>query len=75
MKAGTDEWRDAVRALNEEVLALLKKYPELAKYVTNTNGKLTISKAGQDFLTNSMNDEVNLAYANNVRASIRENTT
>ena len=39
---GTREWKDAVREINSEVLALIEKYPELAKLVQNEGGVLTI---------------------------------
>jgi hypothetical protein len=39
---GTQEWRDAVFALNQEVSNLLEKYPELSNFVSMENGVLTI---------------------------------
>lgn len=46
---GTEEWQNAVTALNREVLDLLDKYPELAKYVKNINGVLTIDTENIDY--------------------------
>ena len=43
---GTEEWFNAIQAANEQVMQLLETYPELAQYVTNTGGRLTISKEG-----------------------------
>ena len=48
LKEGTQEWKEAVLALNEQVLALLDKYPELAKYLHSDNGILTIDEKGID---------------------------
>jgi hypothetical protein len=32
---GTTEWKSAVEDLNEEVINLIREYPELAKFVKN----------------------------------------
>ena len=45
---GTQEWKDAVRDANMEVLDLLDKYPTLAKYIKNTNGRLIITNEGSE---------------------------
>jgi hypothetical protein len=37
MTKGTQEWKDAVKDVNKQVLDLVDKYPELAKYVEKTN--------------------------------------
>jgi hypothetical protein len=42
LTAGTEEWKDAVKDVNKEVLDLIKKYPELAAFVENKQGILTI---------------------------------
>jgi hypothetical protein len=50
---GSQEWRDAVREINNEVLDLVDQYPELANLVTNEDGVLSIdldSKEAQDVL-------------------------
>jgi hypothetical protein len=39
---GTEEWNKAVENLNNSVLDLITKYPELAKFVDNEAGVLTI---------------------------------
>ena len=43
---GTQEWRDAVQDVNSQILELIDKYPELAEYVTTTNGVMSISAYG-----------------------------
>ncbi len=44
---GTQEWRDAVQDVNGQILELIDKYPELAEYVTTTNGAMFVSAYGQ----------------------------
>lgn len=39
---GTQEWKDAVAELNNEVLKLLEDYPELAQFMSREDGVLTI---------------------------------
>ena len=65
---GTDEWRAAVVKLNQEVLALLQIYPELAKYVTNVNGILTLDNEGmQAFTDKQMQKLSNLNDAQSIQ--------
>lgn len=45
---GTQEWKDAVKDVNSEVLELIRKYPQLAKYVDNKDGILNISEYGRN---------------------------
>lgn len=47
---GTQEWRSALLEVNGQVLDLLDKYPELAAYISNVNGVLTIQENGFDAL-------------------------
>ncbi len=42
LSAGTQEWRDAMDEINDTVLDLINKYPELAKYVQLQNNVLTL---------------------------------
>jgi hypothetical protein len=39
---GTQEWKDAVRDINTEVMDLIEQYPELAKFVENKDGVMTL---------------------------------
>lgn len=43
---GTKKWKEAVRELNQEILQLLQTYPELAQYVSNEDGVLTLDNNG-----------------------------
>lgn len=65
---GTQEWKDAVFELNQQVLQLMKDFPELAAFVENIDGVLAInydkSIGGQ-----TADDIVNSAYEQQVRAS------
>ena len=46
---GTDEWKQSLVAVNQEVLRLIEQYPELGKYVTTgQNGQLSIDSKGWD---------------------------
>ena len=49
---GTNEWKEAVYKLNQQVLNLLQTYPELSKYITNDNGRLGISEEGIEYIQN-----------------------
>lgn len=62
---GTDEWKAKVLELNLAVLDLIEKYPELAAYMNNNDGILSIDQEGynavleqkQNNLLNSQNSE------------------
>ena len=43
---GTQEWKEAVFQVNQQVLGLLQNYPKLAKYIHNENGVLTVDWEG-----------------------------
>lgn len=45
---GTKEWNEAVRDINKSVLDLIAEYPELAKFVENKEGVLTIDMESSD---------------------------
>ena len=48
LTVSTREWRDAMAEVNSEVLDLIDKYPQLAKYVSNEGGILKISEEGME---------------------------
>ena len=49
LTVGTTEWKKKLIEVNQEVLNLLDKYPQLAQYVSkNANGELEINKSGYD---------------------------
>lgn len=59
MIEGTEEWETAVRNLNQQVIELLDLYPQLAQYISNDNGILTISEKGQNKILEEMEKAVN----------------
>ena len=70
---GTEEWRDAVKGVNGEVLELIRQYPALAKYVTNKNGLLTISDSNRDKFLKEQQQEVAKAERSMNVAAIAKN--
>jgi hypothetical protein len=81
---GTKEWKKAVKEVNAEVLDLIEKYPELAGFVENKNGVLTLdieSKEVQDVLEKYENKAAQASAAsyaakinvNEKKASVRAN--
>ena len=54
LKSGTAEWTKAVVELNNQVLELLKTYPQLAEYINNSNGILTIDAEGYEKVAKEM---------------------
>lgn len=54
LKSGTAEWTEAVVELNNQVLELLKTYPQLAEYIDNNNGILTIDAEGYEKVAKEM---------------------
>lgn len=61
MTVGTEEWRQAIQDANMQVIDLMNKYPELAKYVDNVDGQLKISAAGQEAMLAAEEERVNIA--------------
>lgn len=60
LTVGTQEWRDAVVNLNDEILKLIETYPELAELVKFEGGHLTIdydSDRGQE-ITKQLHNQV-----------------
>ena len=53
LTTGTEQWKSALEDVNNQVIELLEKFPELAQYVsTSSNGMLQISEQGQQYITN-----------------------
>lgn len=80
MTAGTQEWKEAVTELNNQVLDLIKQYPELADKVENVNGIFRIRQQDQEEVLNNQfknvqevqtelnNEENSLALLNQQKA-------
>ena len=71
---GTEEWKVAVQALNEQVLELLDKYPQLAQYISNNGGILEISSEGQQAILDAQNEKVQSVYRASMLAQSKANS-
>lgn len=70
---GTIEWQKALNDVNNEVLSLLKEYPELMNYVrTNENGVMSIDKEGLELVQQNQLKELQAAQAGSLSADLRE---
>ncbi len=69
LKEGTDEWKESVENLNAQVMELIQKYPELAKYVTNDNGVLKFTD--YDAVLDIYKDRVNAQYNASIDANLQ----
>lgn len=64
LAVGTLEWKEAVSELNNEILDLVSKYPELSQFVSSSNGILSISDEGaQKILENQYEVQENTQAA------------
>ena len=71
---GTDEWKEAVQKLNEQVLDLVNTYPELLEYMEiakdKENGviRYTLTTEGQEAALDLAQKRAQTAYANQLSA-------
>ena len=70
LEEGTQAWKEAVLELNEQVIELLDKYPQLAQYVSNKDGVLSISSEGINRLLNEQWNIVQGAYRSSNAAQL-----
>lgn len=76
MVVGTEEWKTAIEEANAELTALIDKYPELAKYVKNIDGRLTIvDDEGVKAFEEAMKQAEKSAYINTLQTTVNKNTT
>ena len=73
LEKGTLEWKQAVLELNEQILNLIDKYPELAKFVTSQDGVLGLTQQGVNSLLQSQWNTVQSAYQASNYANVRSN--
>ena len=67
---GTQEWKDTLQEVNTQVLDLIEKYPELAKYVTtDSDGVMGISREGEKLLTTRVNNAASTAQAASIEGN------
>ena len=67
---GSSEWNEALRKNNEEVLKLIEKYPKLASYVRDVNGKLQIDEGGFDTLIAAQQQIVQATQIQQAQANV-----
>lgn len=69
---GTQEWKQAVIETNNQVLDLIDKYPELAKFVESNNGVLSIDMDDEGFqqILNDYSDAIVKAQAASAGAQL-----
>lgn len=70
---GTDEWKEAVSKVNEQVLELMSSYKGLAQYVTNNDGILSISDEGLAYLQKTQLEAVTQANMVAAQTQIKAN--
>lgn len=70
---GTSEWKEALIEVNQQVLDLISKYPELAQYVTTgENGELTISQEGKEAYIAQRQESINATTTAQLAAQAAE---
>ena len=70
LTVGTQEWKNAVSELNDEILNLLALYPELSSFVTSDDGILSLSEEGRKFVLDQQYQQKQNTQAANVAAQI-----
>ena len=65
---GTTAWKNAVHELNNEVLDLLEKYPELSTFVKNEGGVLTIDYEKENAMGDTVEDILKTYEMDSIRA-------
>jgi hypothetical protein len=60
LAVGTQEWRDKLVEVNQQVLDLINKYPQLAQYLeTGSNGQMQLNAEGYDEFLASQQARIN----------------
>ena len=73
LTVGTQEWKNALLEVNQQVLGLINTYPELAKYITRgENGELQLKEEGKNTLKEKAQQGVINAQAYQTGTSIEE---
>ena len=67
----TVEWTENVKKLNEQVIDLIKKYPELSKEVKNVNGQLILTDEALQKIQEQQAEDILLQYG--VTLALEEN--
>ena len=74
---GTDEWKEKLIEVNNQVLEILQKYPQLAQYLQkDEEGKLSIAEEGWDVLIKQQQQKLaGATWANTVSKNQKEQLT
>ena len=71
---GTNEWNSKLKETNDQVLELLDKYPELAKYVhRDSNGVLTFDESGKEAIEQKSQNSVDNAQVAAITSQVNAN--
>lgn len=74
LTVGTTEWKNALLDVNNQVLELLDKYPQLSSYLTSENGVLNISEEGFQKILEQTQEQARAAQAIAVSSQFAEIT-
>lgn len=74
LTVGTTEWKNALLDVNNQVLELLDKCPQLASYLTSENGVLGISEEGFQKILEQTQEQARAAQAIAVSSQFAETT-
>ena len=61
LSKGTEEWNKQLQSVNDSILKLIEEYPELAKYLTITNGQYSLQKEGLEELQKTLEKNAKIA--------------
>lgn len=74
LTVGTTEWKNALLDVNNQVLELLDKYPQLSSYLTSENGVLNISEEAFQKILEQNQEQARVAQAIAVSSQFAETT-
>lgn len=74
LTVGTTEWKNALFDVNNQVLELLDKYPQLSSYLTSEKGVLNISEEGFQKILEQIQEQARAAQAIAVSSQFAETT-
>lgn len=65
---GTAGWNEKLQEVNKEILEIINQFPQLAQFMSSSNGLLSISDEGWDYYSEVLNESVQNASRSNLRA-------
>ena len=69
---GTEEWNNQLQEVNNSILGLIEKYPQLSKYLQITNGQYSIQQEGLDELQESLENNAKIAKQGVLQGQINQ---